>query len=300
MDVGNIYNIVLVHLGNDFFGYINDCIEQIRKFNKCDIYFVSEKIHHPKISDKEVILVDVSKYKNSEKYNIFNNTTNLNRNFRGGFWKFATERFFVLEYLIEEYNLKNIFHLENDNLIYFDIGEYLKIFNDNYEIAAVFDNDIRCIPSFMYFTDGKELGHFTNFILKNNGVNDMELIPKYVLKGGNLNTLPILPDNYDKPFLSKSNHTTKNQKQFFNNIDKFNSIFDGAAIGQFLGGVDPRNQKGDSTGFINESTIFNVSLFDYSFEINEKGHKIPYLTYKNKKYRINNLHVHCKNLKKLM
>ncbi len=46
------------------------------------------------------------------------------------------------------------------------------------------------------------------------------------------------------------------EKSLYNiNYEEFNAIFDGAAIGQYLGGVDPINCPGDTTGFVNETCV---------------------------------------------
>ena len=78
--------------------------------------------------------------------------------------------------------------------------------------------------------------------------------------------------------------------------EKVNSIFDAAAIGQYLGGVDPRNIPYDTTGFINEGCVFDPSNFKYKwinsepFMVLENGHEV----------KINNLHIHSKNLKRFI
>jgi hypothetical protein len=152
----------------------------------------------------------------------------------------------------------------------------------------------------MYFKNLNSISDFTSFILGKNGVNDMELLPQYKNETNKVKNLPILPLNYDLPFKSQTGLVTEDEKQYFTNLDKFNSIFDGAAIGQYIGGIDPRNQAGNTVGFINESSLFDVSKFNFEFHSDDKGRKIPFLVYKEQKYKINNLHVHCKNLRKLM
>jgi hypothetical protein len=72
----------------------------------------------------------------------------------------------------------------------------------------------------------------------------------------------------------------------------FNSIFDGAAIGQYLGGI---YSNPNLKGYINDTTIFNVSKYNYIWEHNE-----PYMVFENKKIKINNLHIHSKNLKQFI
>ena len=81
------------------------------------------------------------------------------------------------------------------------------------------------------------------------------------------------------------------------NFSSFLSIFDGAAIGQFLGGIDPKNGV-SKPGFINESCLFNPSLIKFTWEVDDCDRRVPYASYGNSISRINNLHIHSKNLQK--
>ena len=72
-----MHSFVLVHIGNEFFGYINDCIEQIRNFNECDIYLAAGIEHKSKIRDKKIIFVPINSMHVNKKHDIFNQTTLL-------------------------------------------------------------------------------------------------------------------------------------------------------------------------------------------------------------------------------
>lgn len=295
--------IVLVHLGNNFFDYINDCIRQIRKFNDSEIYVIINTEHHSKIENFESIkLISPNKITKSENHILFDKNNNLDKTFRGGFWKYTTERFLYIEDLMIEYGLTNVFHLENDNLIFFEIKELLDVFEKNYTISTVFDNDNRSIPGFVYIKNEKSISDFNKFVNEHNNINDMELFSMYNNKVGHKLNLPVLPNHYDLDLVSMTGNRTKNPKQFFNNFEKFDSIFDGAAIGQFLGGIDIRNSNNHSqnVGFINESSLFSMKNFEILFIVDSKNRKIPVINYKNKKHRINNLHIHSKNLKQFL
>jgi hypothetical protein len=93
------------------------------------------------------------------------------------------------------------------------------------------------------------------------------------------------------------NYNCDNNVEYFNcNPDSDSEyLFDGAAIGQYLGGVDPRNNSSNSIGFVNEQCIFNVSNYKYIWKNNE-----PYMIINGSIVKINNLHIHCKDLKKFM
>jgi hypothetical protein len=80
------------------------------------------------------------------------------------------------------------------------------------------------------------------------------------------------------------------------NFKYYNCIFDAAAIGQYLGGVDPRNMSGDTKGFVNETCVINYSKYNFIWK-NKNNKKIPYIIINNIEYPIVNLHIHCKDLK---
>ena len=83
------------------------------------------------------------------------------------------------------------------------------------------------------------------------------------------------------------------------NFDKFNYIFDAAAIGQYLGGVDPKNTAGDTTGFVNETCIIKYDKYKFEWKIIDDMKK-PFIIIDNESYPIFNLHIHSKNLDKFV
>jgi len=102
----------------------------------------------------------------------------------------------------------------------------------------------------------------------------------------NVTNLPIVPfDLVDE--LTKIN--------FGNMYSEINSVFDGAAIGQYLYGIDNLEDPSKNTkGFINESTVFDFSSLSISMD------NKPIINLDYKKIPINNLHMHCKNLRQLI
>ena len=74
-------------------------------------------------------------------------------------------------------------------------------------------------------------------------------------------------------------------------------IFDANALGQYLGGVDPRNVRGRLTlGFVNETAVYRLSRYRYRLIPDEQGRRIPHLCDGEKSWPVANLHVHSKNL----
>lgn len=297
-------SVILVHVGNVFVDYINDSIEQIQKFNDCNIYLVISKKHFDKIQSN-VILVAIEDLKQGANHVAFLSTSERDSNFRDGFWKSVVERFYYIEDVILEYDLKNVFHFENDVMIYCDLKMILRTLIENkINMAAPFDNDSRCIPSFVYFNGNEVLSKLNKFMFEFPNYNDMELIAMFNERYNLIATLPVIPHNYDLELKSKSGLVVKDRSKYNENFDKFKSVFDAAAIGQYLGGVDSRNLKLNffvnffkpKTKFINESAVYDVSNFDYYWHTDEFERKVPYLKYKGINFKINNLHIHSKKL----
>ncbi|MCA9770365.1 hypothetical protein KC460_03275 [Candidatus Dependentiae bacterium] len=226
----------------------------------------------------------------------------LNRSFREGFWLHATERFYYLHEFMEQYQKKHVFHLESDNMLYANLQKILPVFTTHYteKIGATFDNDARCIPGFMYISGVGVLYDLISFMLQKteSAYNDMRIISLFKNEfPEHIKQLPITCKQYakDRQLKSKKNHCTKNPKHYYQHYDEFEGIFDAAALGQYLGGQDPRNGP-CQPGFINESCLFDPSHFSFIWQKDRHERNVPYLVYKNKKYKIINLHIHSKKL----
>ena len=127
----------------------------------------------------------------------------------------------------------------------------------------------------------------------------MEIIAKFKndFNRDVIDNLPIISGEYTnhQPMKSTHNHVAADPQIYCQNINFFKSIFDAAAIGQYLGGGDPRNST-HGPGFITESCIFNPSLLVYEWLEDLEGRKVPFAVYGGEKFRVNNLHIHSKNL----
>lgn len=269
--------IILVSVGN-FQEYILDNINNLLLFNNNDITVITNKEFFRHFIDYQVLLIDCNELSD----NNFNINSQLDKEFRNGFWNFCSLRLFYVYSYIEQYNLTSCIHLENDVLTYIHFDDIKSNFKEN-KVYATFDCDTRVIPGIIYIPNHESFEpviHNYNFHL-----NDMENLAK--CNESVILPLPIFPIISDNIF--------KFNKLYFD----FNMIFDGAAIGQYLGGVDPRNISGDTRGFINETCVIKYN--NYKFEwIQIDNLFIPHLVIENIKYKICNLHIHSKNLQYFM
>jgi hypothetical protein len=176
------------------------------------------------------------------------------KHFRGNFWISTTSRFFYIDALVHQFRLQNVFHVENDVLMYASANDILaslsaKRMTD--KIVAVQDAPSRAVCSLVYIPNSHSIRDFTDWIITsttaNPHQNDMELMGTYRNKYH-------FPDSPTHP-----------------DADAF-GVYDGACIGQFLGGTDFKNINpaavrnrwiNPTVGFINETATFkpNTAMF---------------------------------------
>lgn len=273
--------VILVHTGTIFPEYLNDCVYQLLKFN-IDVHLILSKSLHSNIRYDQITLLP------SEDYEDYNYKTfrikHKDFQFRDNFWQRTSSRFFLIHNYVLMNGIKNFFHIENDVLLYTDLSKENEILEKlNYEMNIVIDSNHRCIPSIIWFEDSKILSSLTQFIYSNSHNNDMKNIFDFYLNNRDkVDNLPILPSNNSLRYETNLDYS--------NNFNLFNSIFDAAAIGQYIGGI---HTDEDSIGYVSPDSIFDVSNYTYKWE-----NEMPYMIYGNLKVKINNLHIHSKKLNK--
>jgi hypothetical protein len=298
-------NFVLIHIGTNLRDYINNCIDQITLTNPtANVWVLLHRSESQKVRLlSNVRLVELEAIPISLKHRSFQE--NYRSPLSGPLWRFSTERFFYLETFMEIYNLRNVIHMEYDNMIYKDMSLFLPIFKVHYsnKMGCTFDADTRGIAGVMFVDTHEPMNAFTNFILTDKNLNktdmeylalfkDYDTIQKWII------ALPIVPPNYARSWSLKNNsgHTVKNPSMFSNLFLEFQCVFDAAAVGQYLGGIDPLHNRPNSIGFINETTVFQCNNLKFEWAVAENGHRLPWMICGEERVPIVNLHVHCKNL----
>ena len=277
-------NIVLTCLIN-FQDYIIINIEQLVRLGHENIYVLTHNNLIPNfksVADKiNIICID-----NFEWCNHINKKHYSNRdNFRNGFWTLTTTRFFYIYEFMNNHNITDVIHLENDVLIYYNCDDNIIPKLDKKYVYVPFDTFARNIASIMYIPNCllfKEI--LNNYDYSKNDMENFSIIKN---KTKLIENLPIFISN------------TYNEEHKFvtSNFDKLNYIFDAAAIGQYIGGVDPRNIPGDTRGFINETCIIKYNNYKFVWNIIDCIKK-PFIIINNLQYPIFNLHIHSKELNK--
>ena len=163
-----------------------------------------------------------------------------------------------------------------------------QIQNDKIWVPA--DSLRRSIASVLYIPNYEIFGLFLDNY--NNQANDMQNLSY------SQSIMPHLFDNFPICFQSEK-HSTE-QRFVTRTYPLFNMIFDAAAIGQYLGGIDPRNSSNNANtiGFINETSVIKYDSYNFVWRTSlDDDTRKPFIKLDDDTYiPIFNLHIHSKNL----
>jgi len=215
----------------------------------------------------------------------FENRCALSKTFRNGFLRHCSKRLFLLHAYMKKYGRTECWHLENDVLLYKKLATPLK----RNKLHLAMDSAIRCIPSILY--------------IPHHQVMEM-LLAQYDYPLGDMFNLGKFFNTHRKhccsfPIISPSTNTSE-LPILSENYDDFHCIFDAAAIGQYVGGIDPRNDwsgpKGP--GLVSPDCVIKYNRFSFVWLETSSGFWSPHLQNGLELYPIVNLHLHCKELDK--
>jgi len=311
-------NIVLSYIG-PLPEYTIDCIKQIRLFNTTSpIYLILDDIESQYIIQLQpynVILIPYETVKHEDFLNLFEtNKKQFSILEDLGDRKFifmrSIERFFLLFNLMQQRSLTDVLFMEIDNTIYDDPSVWLEEFSQN-DLCFMFDNEYRFSSGIFYTKSANSLIPLLICVFKNAHkhtcwYSDMTIL--YELWETDFsNNILLLPTHTG--FVSSEHEFFNNgvsQKNSLNvlthmNYEKFgNSTFDAAGMGVYLFGCDPYHSKGVIIHNNSEKTWSHIkySQYEYKWERDSKNRNIPYINFGDGNWiRINNLHIHSKDLK---
>lgn len=274
-------NIVLTCLFN-FQDYILVNIKQLIRLGHMNIYVIThpELFSHFNEYISKITLINANELNESS---ILSMNTTLNKLFRNGFWYLTSLRFFYIYEFMKKYNISNVIHLENDVPIYYNCNELYKYINQNF-MYIPFDSYHRNIASIVYIPNV----NIYKQILEHYNLNNTDMANFYDIrkKTGLIQNFPIFIE---------SSELTPEQLYVSMNSKYFPFIFDAAAIGQYIGGIDTQTDSSNTVGFINETCVIKYNNYRIWFE-EVDGIKKPFIQIGDKKVPIFNLHIHSKKL----
>lgn len=280
-------NIILVCI-NNFQEYILINIKQLLRLRHERIYVITNGHFFEKFSEYRDSITLVNSDSLEDQYE-YSKHSALCKEFRGGFWMLTSMRFFYIYSCMKKYDLENVIHLENDVLVYYNCSVLMDKLDTKY-LYLPFDTFSRNIASIVYIPNHMMFKEILDRY--DSGKNDMENFSTIMRQTNLIKNFPI--------YISDASDSSSTSECAFvsQNYDRFKCIFDAAAMGQYLGGVDPRNQGGNTVGFINETCVIKYNI--YRFLWKDEDIRRPYLEVDGTVVPIFNLHIHCKDLNRFI
>jgi hypothetical protein len=274
---------------------ISNFKRNLLNFN-CDLYSKNEFYYENIIQVIPLSILDNFQNPSFEEYKqTINDKFSSLAQFRNGFWISTTARFYYIGMLMKLFSLEKVFHIENDVMLYETIDNLYDYVKDFYhvdkinKICMVEDSTDRVIPSILFFPNQDNINELTQYItatIKSSTkfINDMNILGTFPRKY----ILQTFPEHVES------------------------IVFDGAAIGQYLGGVDYKNLPNGETselirfnnptkGFINETADINCRNYVFFksrvlLDSLQVPIKVQRMAEKNILHQIANLHIHSKQL----
>lgn len=296
--------------------YLVTCLKQIRVWNPTSKIYVAYTSENPVNSStiasirnqtelSSVEFVPISSLSRTMSHHVFDNKyTNTSMNF---FWKYAMERFFITEEVMRKYDLKDVFHLEVDNMVYFDFESKLNVFrlsSNSRAILSPSDNETRYIAGVVYIPSVEPLTVMNMFFAEHShNQAEMEVMMQFSRRYPDLlKTLPVVMPDYPYPLNPKEGIPVQNGARLYEGADLFDGLFDAAALGQFMGGIDKIHNPGNTDGFINPHCAYRIDVMETRWITHENKKMLqirlkPSLDQPQQKWwNVYNLHIHSKDL----
>jgi len=206
---------------------------------------------------------------------------------------YSFERFFVLLNLMIQKSLTNVLFPELDNLLYDDPRVWEERFCEK-DIAYMYDNHERCASGIAFFKNIEGLASLSQYFLNTiprttTFLNEMTMLYNYLHL--HKDTVQIIPTHWNASNVPEI--TYRNYEMYKG------GIFDAAALGIFLGGMDPFHTNGKVVkGLKGSWSAIDYTSYRYEWREDEMGRRIPYVfnASENVWIKINNLHIHSKVL----
>jgi hypothetical protein len=232
-------------------------------------------------------------YDNSDFLRISQNLNN-SLSFRNGFWLKTLERFFVLEQFMKKYDVNSLLHAELDQLLFGleELEEVLRTQNRDGLYIPMHKMEA-AIASLIYIQNSKTLSSLLNFAQSSIFPNEMKLIADW----GNKH-----PDQiFGLPTLASEliPYSELNNIKILN-ANTVKGIVDGAQLGQWVAGIDPKNvpiRNRPTNMFVESSNplmLDGVHMSNLRFLLDEEGKKLQVRYLEEPPYRLYNLHLHSK------
>ena len=289
---------LFVNLGKDLPTYLIRNIEWVKRTfgDHKVLVVVDEPINLLKLAN-----IGVTGYRYKRKKSVSNllQGLTLDHAFRKGFWQLTIDRLFAICDVVENLGLSSVLYIESDVLLLpnFPLNDVWSLKG----LAWTRYNHLRDVPALIHIETPAYANLMSTELLRlfsfNSDLTDMSAL--HALAETNkeiVNLLPTIKEGLENENLVTRQELRRVSRIIYSNGDSKEGIFDGASIGMFLTGQDPRNTYG-FTMYLNpelclpNESYLNLNQAKFEQELDRLYIRSP----GGKRIEIYNLHIHSKN-----
>ena len=291
--------VVLVHTGPRIPRGLPSVVEQVRDTTPTRrILLVTDQ---PTAFDAlDVEIVDLSALPPSPESVTFRQLEYSNSTFRSGFWLHAMARLFVLHDTLQCLGIPKAVHVENDVLFLTNPALEERLRDAPPFIYLPFSSRARGVASLVYvggieaLTDVLRL--ILNLIESAHLPSEMEYLAAALAAGAPIRPLPTIPS--DALMLSEPHPTHQGlvpPDTFWSGFPEFGAIFDATALGHYLAGPDPANDRYISRNlFISVDANIDTPSLMWHIVDNDSQPRLQ-VSHQGARIDVASLHMHCKS-----
>ena len=289
--------LIFCHIGSPLPPHLLENLVRTAKiFPNIPIHLIKSHEYEITREYQQIPRLEIFEYDSTDSHRALFEQSTLDTKFRRGFWRATLERLIAISEHVISHLEGPFLHVESDVLLMksFPFKDLQLIKNPTWG----FYNEFRDVASLLYIPSSdsaqwllhkinKELvlnpNHTDMTILKAISNSNRDLV-RYFPMG-----LPFIQNSYSKSSESE-------REDIFSRTININGLFDSAAIGMWLTGLDPRNNYGlvkyfDMSFINNGDSLVDPSKLKLHFENEFES----YFDSQGVKLQIHCLHIHSKN-----
>lgn len=289
--------LVFVFLGRDFPDYAKASLELVGITNDLEIVLLANQAVRQQVVNPNIEFIPVEDFYNPSTFDQIRRISINSSTFRDGFWLKTLERFFVLEQFMIAFSEKNILHAELDQLL-FRVDHLSKnLTASNFSgLMLPFHSPGIAVASIVFISDSGVLTDFVNYSVKQTSFDsEMTLLASWAKDSPSA--------VYAAPTLSSLKHSIDYESRIGLPLVENSTTqgyLDPAQVGQWAGGVDPRNvplRSYPMNKFVDpprELLLEKSDLSDFVFEFDSNEGFLTIASKRSMPSRLYNLHLHSK------
>ena len=230
--------LVFVFLGRNFPDYAKASLDLVGVTNDLEIVLLANQAVKQQVLNPNIEFIPVEDFYDPSAFDQIRRISLNSPTFRDGFWLKTLERFFVLEQFMIAFSVKNILHAELDQLL-FRVDHLSKnlIASKFSGLMLPFHSPGIAVASVVFVSDFGVLTDFVNYSVKQTSFdNEMALLANWAKDS---------PSKvYAAPTFSSLKHSIDYELRIGLPLIEDSTTqgyLDPAQVGQWVGGIDPRN-----------------------------------------------------------